>query len=706
VNILLGKGDGTFHEPVSNDTGDSSPGRLAVGDFNGDGKLDLVVAGVSGNSGTVSLLLGKGNGTFQIQTVKSNDVGIYAQSVAVGDFNGDGHLDLAVVDLDVAGFAGTLSVLLGKGDGTFQAPQSYDAGFGANPMAVGDFNGDGHPDLAVGNFGNYGGTGSVSVWLGKGDGTFETGQSSAAGTSPGSMVVGDFNGDGKLDVVTDQTILLGNGDGTFKSPLTFAPGGSFAMGDFNRDGHPDLGVANSTSNTVSILLGKGDGTFQATPHYAAGPGPWFIVAGDFNSDGHPDLATADISSNTVSILLGKGDGTFQDAKNYVVGMNPESLAVGDFNADGHPDLAVASTNDNAISVLLGNGDGTFQDAQNYTVSSSYTTTAVAVGDFNADGHLDIAANDGRNVIILLGNGDGSFQAPQSNTTGSNYPFSLVVGDFNGDGKLDVAAAGDSGGLNSMGTVIVLLGRGDGTFQDFQNYAVAADTSNSVAVGDFNGDGKLDLAVGSFDFANQKGMVIILVGKGDGTFQAAQNFAVRSFPQSVVMGDFNGDGHPDLAVADGTAVTILLGKGDGTFQDAQSYAAGLSSQSLTVGDFNGDGFPDVAQADETGVSVLLNAADWGPGSLPPPLGRRVRNQIQEQVVAVLATSEQEGLHPLSLSMSGLPPAAVWGSPLGIQTTQPGASLAPRHMATGSHAQDTVFERWHDLPLDLLAWNLLR
>jgi hypothetical protein len=250
----------------------------------------------------------------------------------------------------------TVSVLLGNGDGTFQAARSFAAGFGPDSVAVGDFNGDGHLDLAVANYGNplHGDPSSVSVLLGNGDGTFQAARSFAAGSGPRSVAVGDFNGDGKLDLVTanyaidycygctpiesDVRVLLGNGDGTFQAARSFAAGDrpvSVAVGDFNGDGRADLAVADYYGG-VSVLLGNGDGTFQAARGFAAGTYPSSVAVGDFDGDGLPDLAVANAQSNTVSVLLGNGDGSFQAARSFAAGISPQAVAVGDFNGDGLP----------------------------------------------------------------------------------------------------------------------------------------------------------------------------------------------------------------------------------------------------------------------------------------------------------------------------------------------------------------------------------
>jgi hypothetical protein len=218
----------------------------------------------------------------------------------------------------------------------FLAPLAFDAGAGPSSVAVGDFNGDGHLDLAVAN------TDGLSVLLGKGHGSFQTAQSCSA--RGGSLAVADMNGDGKLDLVTSGgSLLLGNGDGTFQAARTFPVGiGPFsvAVGDFNGDGHLDLAVANSGSGTVSVLLGNGDGSFQTARTFSAGSFPQSVAVGDFDGDGHLDLAVANFGfpeagvPGTVSVLLGNGDGTFQPAGNFPAGGGPRSVAVGDYHSSG------------------------------------------------------------------------------------------------------------------------------------------------------------------------------------------------------------------------------------------------------------------------------------------------------------------------------------------------------------------------------------
>jgi Bacterial Ig-like domain (group 3)/FG-GAP-like repeat len=601
VGVLLGNGDGTFQAAVTYSSGAYHTVSVAVGDVNGDGKPDLLVASYCASSsnctdGSVGVLLGNGNGTFRA-AVSYSSGGYEAQSVAVGDVNGDGKPDLLVANTICAPndcATGSVGVLLGNGDGSFRPAVTYDSGgFSAESVAVGDVNGDGKPDLLVANTCVTDGAfncvnGSVGVLLGNGDGTFQSAVSYGSdGTGASSVAVRDVNGDGKLDLLVANAcgnngnygcmigsvgVLLGNGNGTFKAAAIDASGGyepySVAVGDVNGDGNPDLLVANECGNSddcngvVGVLLGNGDGTFQPVVTYdSGGYDAQSVAVADVNGGGKPDLLVANDCSTSnctsgggVGVLLGNGDGTFQAAMSYGSGgQDAESVAVADVNGDGKPDLVVAN-GDGSVGILLGNGDGTFQAATSYG-SGGASASSVAVADVNGDGKPDLlvsnscASDDCANgsVGVLLGNGDGTFQAAVSYSSGGVYTDALVLGDLNRDGKLDLVLASEYA-TNSVtnGSVGVLLGNGDGTFQA----AVSTSTPTplegirSLALADFNGDGKLDLAVGAGNF--------LLLGNGDGTFQTPIELGTGG--PGIAVGDFNLDGKPDLAVG---GITVLL-----------------------------------------------------------------------------------------------------------------------------------------------------
>jgi hypothetical protein len=639
----------------------NSPSDVVAGDFTGDGHLDLAVADQS--SQAVSVLLSNGDGTFQ--PAVSYSLGSISTSrperIVAGDFTGNGHLDLAVaVANDLSSGVGTVSVLLGNGDGTFQPPVTYADGLGigldnyqSEPVGIvaGDFTGNGRLDLAVavGGYDQNGNPppGEVSILLGNGDGTFQPPVTYADGLSApfflslrfpagSALAAGDFTGDGRTDLAItgndlstgagEVSVLMANSDGRFQPPVTYPVGGdepnAIVAGDFSGDGHLDLATANGglgvdAAGTMSVLLGNGDGTFRPPVTYAAGVSPEWIVARDFTGDGKLDLAVASGAVNTVSLLLGNGDGSFQPAKTVPAGNKPDGIVAGDFNGDGRADLAVLTTTVNpdytstggGVSVLLGNGDGTFQSEATNAVNGG--PFSIATGDFNGDGRTDVVVTNlnGNSVSVLLGNGDGTFQ-PQVTYAVGQYPGSVVVGDFNGDGRLDLAFT-DSNLLTGASEVELMLGNGDGTFQPART--IATGIGGRLVAGDFNGDGRLDLAVATYDPSTGNGDVEVLLGNGDGTFQPGPICAVGLAPFAIVAGDFTRDGHLDVAVAgiyynpatqtQAGEVSILLGNGDGTFEPGATYVVGSEPAfDLAAGDFTGDGRLDLA----------VVAEDYNPG----------------------------------------------------------------------------------------------
>ena len=599
--ILLNQGNGTFGAAIPYAL-PSGGVYVAAGDFNGDGKLDLVVVGTSSfnaDSTDVSILLGNGDGTFQPPATFTMATDVAA--LAVGDLNGDGKLDFVVWSFFTHTNPG-IWTLLGNGDGTFQSPMQISSQV-ADWIAIGDFNGDGKPDLAVNS------SISVMMFLGKGDGTFREGATyRLPNVYAGTMAAAaDFNGDGKLDVVVGSrggtAILFGKGDGTFQPPIHAGNGVSIslAVADFDGDGRPDLAEAGTRS--VAILMGRENGHFPHPQEYAGDvceqTGFAGIVMADVNGDGIADA----IGYSPIcgwSVRLGDGHGGFSAAVKSRGGGSPASVAVSDFNGDGKPDLALVAPA-GSLSVLLGNGDGTFSADGVYRTGKK--AHFVAVGDFNGDGKLDIAVVGGKGpVTILLGKGDGTLQKAGMIALSGDF---VGAADFNGDGKADLV-------VGSSKSVSILLGNGDGTFQPAVSYKADA---ASVAIADLNGDGKLDIAVtghGSRFGERHDAGYSILLGNGDGTF-AVTHYHLDYAGGAIAVADFNGDGRPDLVMADGAldAIWILTGDGTGKFPAPRRYySSGFGFSGLAVADVNQDGKPDlVVSGYDTGFTVLLNATHF-------------------------------------------------------------------------------------------------
>jgi hypothetical protein len=329
-----------------------------------------------------------------------------------------------------------------------------------NSVAIGDLNNDGKQDLAVAN----GGSNTVSVLLGNGDGTFGAKTDFASGPGPYEVQIADLNGDLKPDLVTANissvapgvSVLLGNGDGTFGAKVDFAAGPHprcVAIGDLNKDGHPDLVAGDDQIDQVSVLLGNGDGTFLPRTYVPAGNTSYFIAIGDLNRDGKPDLAVANVIDNTASVLLGNGDGLFGAKTDLGARANPVSVVIEDFNGDGNPDLAVAASYSRVVSVMLGDGHGNFAPRTDFDTGGD--NTAMAVADLDGDGKQDVAVIAGGSVAVLLGWGNGTLGGPALFGVG-DFPVSVAIGDLNADGRPDLAVA--NSGSN---TLSVLLNTGAG-----------------------------------------------------------------------------------------------------------------------------------------------------------------------------------------------------------------------------------------------------
>ena len=614
VGVLLGTGKGTFGAEKTFHA--TNPNYVGVADFNGDGNLDILTVAYNFNS--MGVLFGNGKGGFgaQVSTLFEGTSGCY--SAAIGDFNRDGKADIAVA------CTGGDVILLGIGNGRFAKPVILAAG--DSFLEIADVNGDGFEDLV----GTSGTSAYVDVSLGNGDGTFQSPKQSYTGQTPVMLAVADLNGDGRPDISVSTAccygaleVLLGNGDGTFGSPNPIISGG-YGLGlnfvvsaDLDGDGKQDLAVVNvggdPYNGTTMLLYGNGDGTFQAPEYYATGRVSVAGLIADFNGDGFLDLAVVaedgqgaqNAGVGTVTVLLGQGGRVFQGPRSYLLsGRNIPVVEKTDLNHDGKLDLVALDDEADAAAVLLGNGDGTFRPAAFYSFNTQYASgIGLAIADFNGDGNPDLAAaieTNGGGALSIL-LGYGDGTFDVPKVIGlPGQPISIVAGDFNRDGKQDLVIAGAG--------LMVLLGRGDGTFQTGATYA---GYYPYLLAADFNGDHKQDIAaIGQTGFE-------ILLGNGDGTFQPGLATSTAGAINGAVEGDFNRDGKPDLAISSGAGVYVFLGNGDGTFQAPSLVAAGQTPTGLAAGDVNGDGILDLVAQDSTydSLNVLIGNGD---GTFRPPV----------------------------------------------------------------------------------------
>jgi len=580
--------------------------------------------------------------------------GVYSLSVAAADVNGDGKLDLVVANdcVSSSDCNGSVAVLLGNGDGTFQSAQTYGSGgYGAVSVAVGDVNTDGKLDLVVVNecesSSQCQSPGVVGVLLGNGDGTFQPALIYGTGMlAPGlhaSVAISDLNGDGKFDLVIanqwqsssdhdgDLAVLLGNGDGTFQTAVTYYAGGLYtrgvAIGDVNGDGGPDLLAANFATSTVGVLLNAGDGTFQTAATYPVGGECWNVATGDFNGDGKVDLACAEQGQNLVAmvgVLLNNGDGTFQTVVNYGAGgTEAQAVAVADINGDGNLDLIVANTISNNIGVLLGKGDGTFPAGAAFN-TNAYQPQSVAVGDFNGDGKPDLAA---ANYCLTSSNCTGAVSvflntsisptsislasSPDPSTFGQTVTFTATVSSegFKGiptgtvifyDGNIEV----------QIGTAIL------------SDTGVATLTTSTLAVGDhivfaiYGGDPNFESSASSNLDQTVQGAVIQISAttlsfsnQTVGTSSTPQNVFIQNtgnISLSITSIAFAGTNSTDFSETDNCGTSVGPGGSCTIYVSFTPTGVGGRNASLLISD-NAPRSPQSVVLGGTGVQATTNTA---------------------------------------------------------------------------------------------------
>jgi len=673
VMVLPGRGGTEGFGPPTRFPAGGQTLRMAAGDFNGDGKLDLAVSlNPSSQPGKLAILLNDGTGKFGAPNLITL-AGDPTQPV-LSDVNNDGKLDI-VTALSTGTTDGKVSILLGNGTGGFsQAANSPFATFSFNPsvLVIGDFNEDGKRDLAL-----PGSLGGVDVLLGDGAGGFAAGVNTPTSGSSLTLTAGDFNDDGHLDLLNGNRMILGSGTANFAAPIVVdLPEDTNAAlaADVNHDNHLDLVAAGPSG--LTIMLGNGAGNMVRAKSYTSGftifgAASSFAVPGDFNEDGKLDLAAVQISG--IGILEGDGTGAFNDVLSYHAsistphylvaadfnndgkqdvafnsafpGFGPQisgievalgdgsggftkksvsnfgtvrlsSIAAADFNSDGKLDLAVTRSEEGSVSILLNDGTGGFPTNGFFLLGFSVGSRASAIetGDFNHDTKADLIAINPRDnsLVVLFGNGDGSFSGSVTSVSlqgSSSFADDLDIGDFNADGKPDVAV------VRSGGTIVDVL-QGDGTGYFF-NYATLQipGTPVSVVARDLNGDGKLDIAVTNFETDNlfNQAYVTVFINNGAQAFNPGANYPTDA-AGVLGTGDFNHDGKPDLVVSSGVLFVsntrdgfgILTNQGDGIFNASVNFSTGTLSDHLAVSDFNNDGKDDVviSQRDNGSVALLL------------------------------------------------------------------------------------------------------
>jgi YD repeat-containing protein len=576
---------------------------IATGDFNADGKTDFITGGAD-----VNVFLNEGNGHFAEGV--GNNLGPLVTCMAVGDFNGDSIADLITGHYF---FGSSTTMLFGRGDGTFARSGRFFGSYAASALAVGDVNGDGNDDVISMNDNT---PNSISVSLGDGNGGLASPVAYVVGDSLAHFLteisLGDLDNDGDLDIATRGgsarvAVLLGAGDGTFGSathyqlrPSWGSSGGGLwvKLGDVNNDGVLD--VITSGTSQIEVLLGVGDGRFRSLDSFTPGFHNRSQIA-DINADGILDLVSF-IDDYGISVLFGDGTGAYSERSDYAVGKLSTSsggLAIADFDGDGTLDI-VSGFRDGRASVLFGQAGGRFRGTMSrHGVVDGLKS--VGTGDLNKDGHVDVVAlgaGPSGSALLSISFGDGSGFLSQGPELEIDVSTSRVaLGDLTNDGAPDIVTS------RSDRTVQVFRNSGMGDFTAGEIYPLNSAIISAITLRDLNRDGLLDIVAGTGNG------VITILGIGNGRFAASvYNLNVGGAPDCAVD-DVNGDLIPDLVVRQSTQWTVLFGNGDGTFRIGAIHAE-QNARSLTVGDVDGDGRSDVVIVTSAGVSMFSNNGQGG------------------------------------------------------------------------------------------------
>lgn len=601
--VLVQQPSGGFLiNPISLPANTASTQNIAIADMNRDGLPDVIVPT---SSGTL-LYLNSGKGHFKTPLFASVAPSSFVLAV---DLNNDKREDLVVTSTSFCCSNTSVSVLLGDGRGGFIAPEQQPSQNGASQVAVADLNGDGKLDLITSGY--YG----LYFFSGNGNGTFGSPFALALPTGfeqVNAVTTADINSDGIPDLLAYAVgvpgaavcVYLNGGRGAFGLPAVYSveslqsPNIFLGVGDVNGDARPDVVFASPGSQVVSVLLNSGAGVLRDGETISTNAVPLGIVSGDFNSDGKPDLAV--LESNTVTSFLNTGNDKRLFAPGATLPLVGQDLVAGDFNSDGKLDIALLSNGTGQT--LLGNGDGTFFELPGAFSFGPYSVASIAA-DVNGDGKLDLVSGF---PTVALGHGDGTFAPPSFSGLGACYQNVLPsVADFNRDGKPDIL-------IGCQNTFSIYFGNGDGTFQyPTQSYYPGL---LNTATGDFNHDGIPDIVFSSnpYFYLPASTEVSVLIGLGNGTFIPGQTILVPTGTSGqLVVGDFNGNGILDIAVLDNldAAFSIISGNGDGTFQPAvQTFGIASNPTCMLSGRFAANSKPgkrDLVFCTGPGIGVAIN-----------------------------------------------------------------------------------------------------
>jgi len=661
ISILINGYETSFRqEDIYNQQASLRPTSIIIGDLNNDKQLDLVLTSTAYD--TVGIFTDFQDGRFTKVRTFETGRDSYPRNAAIGDFNHDEYLDLAVIN----SWADTLMILLNPLNETLSFEYSIGSNSSPNSIVTGDLNNDSWTDIIIANYD----TNNIGIFLGYDYPTFvnENRIFSSRGACPCYLAVADLNNDSNSDMILVQSqadvldVYLGSGDGTFTLlseafglDVNFSEPTIIALADFNNDKYVDFAILNVETLTIGIFLGEGTGAFDEAMSLSIDATSAISIAiGDFNGDNQQDVAFISQRNGKVGIFLGYGNGSFTDQVTYWVTSGflpyPVDIQVGDFNNDNISDIVVANILMNNIGILLSQPNGTFQNMIFYATGLLFGPSVLATGDLNQDSSIDIivANRFSRNIAIFFGNGNGTFSSsPLTYTTGTkSYVTSITIADMNNDTIQDIVLTD-----TASDQVSIFFGLGNGSFLHWKGYSTNVNSDpNALAVADFDNDGRIDFAVCN----SNKDQVLIYLRYQNEPFgnEITISTGSNSAPFAITINDFNRNDRLDLAVTNTktNTIQIFLDFDSQTFSKQTSYSTGLDSfpTDITSADLDHDQNIDIAfiNSNSNELCILFGYGNGsfsqlivystGFGSLPGSLTIADLNQDNQLDIAIVNT----------------------------------------------------------------------